>query len=83
MHLQERRELALERERLRRRHVPGGEDSTGEDPLADSSQGTCYSSCDLPPSPKRSVKLELGIDATELDTLLSEIEVSGRSQHEN
>lgn len=86
---QEDRELALQRERLKNRNIPGGEDSVGDDPLAESTEA--QQSTELPvgpadtaflspgdsfkPSSARGVTLELGMGAKELDLLLSELEV--------
>lgn len=89
--------LALQRERLKNRNVPGGEDSTGDDPLAEmtgdpESPAESVSSADfalqstVDPSKvyaAGSVRLELGMDAEELDELLSKLEVRRipRCQH--
>lgn len=86
---QEDRELALQRERLKNRNVPGGEDSVGDDPLAESTklQQSTVRTIDFADAAFLSsrdsfklaspggVTLELGMDAEELDKLLSELEV--------
>lgn len=73
---QEDEDLSLQREKLKKRHLPGGEDSIGDDPLSsplgDSAASSPCSSfqCEGP------VRLELGMDAEVLDKVLAELEVS-------
>lgn len=76
--VQEAHDLALQREALKKRHLPGSADSIGDDPLVASSEESTSVS-----SPYRgalssagAVRLELGMDAKELDKLLTEIEVN-------
>ena len=73
---QEDREISLQRERLRRRHMTGGEDSTGEDPLASRAEELSTSSppCHGSLSTSEPVRLELGIDPDLLNTILAEVE---------
>lgn len=76
--MQEARDLALQREVLKKRHLPGGEDSIGDDPLVALSEDltSCSSPYCDPLSSAGAVQLELGMDAKELDNLLTEIEVN-------
>lgn len=78
--VQEAHDLALQREALKKRHLPGGADSIGDDPLlASSEESTSGSSpCRVALSSTGAVRLELGMDTKELDELLTEIEVNIR-----
>lgn len=72
--VQDDRDLALQREALMQRHLPGSEDSVGEDPLA-----TSPAQLAIPPAHSASdsagpVRLELGIDAEMLDKILDELD---------
>lgn len=72
--VQDDRDLALQREALLKRHLPGSEDSVGEDPLA-----TSPTPLAIPPAHSAfdsagPVRLELGMDAEMLDKILDELD---------
>lgn len=73
--VQDDRDLALQREALMQRHLPGSEDNVGEDPLA-----TSPAQLAIPPAHSSAsdyagpVRLELGMDAEMLDKILDELD---------
>lgn len=69
-------DIAFQRETLRRRQVPGGEDSVGDDPLATLCEESAPPPCDDLLLSTGPIRLELGMDAALLDNILAELEVN-------